>query len=117
GTGVKVVIGGRYSVARAWRGQGVWPALTYPLPLGNFTSDEAHDYLERRGLTDVAHRQQLVNLTAGHPLALSLAVDLAPEPGRRNLGSAPEWHLTVRTLVDRFLRDVADTELPEFLDV
>ena len=54
---------------------------------------------------------QIVRATAGHPLALSLAADLAVQHGVWSFPNAPAWRLTLRGLVEQLLRDVDDADL------
>ena len=54
---------------------------------------------------------RILDLTAGQPLALSLAADLALQLGDRDFAAAPEWKLAAHGLVEQLLRDVAETDL------
>src|SRR2546423_13839846 len=74
-------------------------------------------YLERRGIVDRARQSQILDVAAGHPLALSLAADLTLQPGSGDFAMDPSWKLATHTLVERLLRDVLDADLRSALEV
>lgn len=102
-----VVTGGRNRPAPAWQADIAWSSLTQTLALRNLSPREGADYLAESGIP-VEQRPRLVALTHGHPLALSLVVDLA-RPGGRNdilqLGHEPDL---VRVLLERLITQVPD---------
>src|SRR5207249_753890 len=72
--------------------------------------------LKRRGIDDLMLLTRILDVTAGQPLALSLAADLALQLGDRDFSAAPEWKLAAHGLVEQLLRDIAETELRAALD-
>ncbi|MFD5825954.1 ATP-binding protein [Lentzea sp. NPDC060358] len=82
-----VVIAGRRGPGPRWRADPAWRALMTVVPLGNLSPREGRAYLCAQGVPDQAH-EQLLKISSGHPLTLSMAVDAV----RR--GAAP------RTLAD-----------------
>jgi energy-coupling factor transporter ATP-binding protein EcfA2 len=115
-TRVRVVIAGRYPVGLAWSRSELWHTLIRPLRLEGYSAAETHEYLHRRGLTEPGLVRQVVDAAGNNPLALSLAADLALRFGVRDFGSAPEWRLVVRSLVERLLVEVRDPRLRELLE-
>src|SRR2546423_15621676 len=85
-TGVGVVIAGRYSLGPAWAS---WQKFIRPLVLGGLTRQEGEVLLERRGITDPALVDQVIEAAGGLALALSLAGGIVQRlvvdrfPGRR----------------------------------
>ncbi len=114
--GIHVVFAGRYPMAEAWTEGSTWRQAIQSLPLEGFGPAERDDYLQRRGLDDPALRAQVGEAAGTNPLALALAADLVSQLGVRDLAAAPEWHLVVRTLVERLLRELNDSTLRELLD-
>jgi energy-coupling factor transporter ATP-binding protein EcfA2 len=110
---VKVVIAGRYSLGSNW---GSWLRVIRPMELRGLTSEQAEDYLGRRGVREEQLRAQIIWATGGHPLALSLAADIVQRFGVRDLGVAPEWRLALRALVRELLRDIRDPKLKDLLE-
>lgn len=115
-TGVRLVIAGREPLGPAWGGDGAWAKLIRPLPLEGLSPIESREYLAGHGVTGADLQEQILGVAGGHPLALSLAADLAVQFGVRDFVRAPEWRLAVRTLTERLLRDVGDPALRELLE-
>ena len=115
-TTARVVIAGRYPLRPRTDSGPSWADLIQRLELGPLAPAEARDYLRRRGLEDGILVEQVVQLTGGHPLALSLAADMALEVGIRDFARAPEWRLAVRSLVGDLLEDVHDEGLRSLLE-
>lgn len=115
-TSVKVAIAGRYPLATIWSHDDLWRELIEPLPLEGLSNDEGHAFLKRRGLSEPGIVEQVLRAAGGHPLALSLAADLAVQLGSRDFTTFPEWRLSVRSLVERLLRHVPDEGLRELLE-
>jgi hypothetical protein len=111
---VRIVIAGRYGLARTWGG--AWAQLLDELVLGPLPRDEARLYLERRGLAEPRLVEQILRVAAGQPLALSLAAELALQHADIDFEAAPEWRVAVHGLVERLLRDVAETDLRAALE-
>jgi hypothetical protein len=70
-----VVIAGRNAPDPAWRTEPGWSELIQLLPLRNLEPRASRDYLAARGV-DERYIQPALDLTHGHPLALSLMGDL-----------------------------------------
>lgn len=103
--GVLVLLSSRQAPAP---GSGaVWGDRLVSINLAPFTGEEAHEYLCRAGLMDKAVRAQLVELAAGHPLALSLVAVLASEGRTEEL--APE-------ISARLLHEAAQPGLHVYMD-
>jgi hypothetical protein len=114
--GVKVVIAGRARLELVWHQEEGWRTLIHPLPLAGLAPAECRAYLARRGLRAPAVAEQIVHATAGYPLALALAADLAPHVRAQDFAAAPEWRLVARSLAERLLRDLPDPELRAALE-
>src|SRR5690606_28032236 len=102
-----VVIAGRNPPASAWRTDSGWSELVQVLPLRNLRPEESRTYLANRGTPEDLH-DQILAVTHGHPLALSLIADtLALGEGQRVIrpGDDPD---IVRALLERFVQTVPD---------
>jgi hypothetical protein len=98
-----VVLAGRIPLGEAWQGDVGWRDLIYSLSLRNLRPEESRDYLRRRGIPESQHGAVL-EFTHGHPLALSLVVDVMD---KEPLGFQPEKSPDiVRSLLERFLQQV-----------
>jgi hypothetical protein len=103
-----VVVAGRSGPGRAWRQDSGWGDLLRVVSLRNLGPDDARAFLRSVG---VAMEQQawMLEVSHGHPLALSLLVDVLSQrqaktdPGPLELGSTPD---VVGQLVECFLADV-----------
>jgi AAA ATPase domain len=115
-TNVKVVIAGSARLELLWRQEEGWLTLIHPLPLTGLAPAECRAYLARRGLHAPTLVEQIVQATAGHPLALALAADLALQVRAHDFAAVPEWHLVTRSLVEWLLRDLPDPGLRALLE-
>src|SRR6185503_13899728 len=106
---VRVAIAGRYPLARAWGD--AWSRLIRSIALEGFSREDGRLYLARRGIADPRRQDHILEVTAGHPLALSLAADLALQPGTRDFADDPTWKLAAHSVVEQLLRDIADADL------
>lgn len=99
----RVVIAGRLPPDPAWRTAPGWDALLRAVALRNLRPDESRRYLTARGV-DETHHDALLNVTHGHPLALSLAGDLAAQPGQvpANGFQLNDHPQVLRLLLERF---------------
>jgi hypothetical protein len=113
---VKLVIAGRHPLAQVWRQEGPWHTPIRSLPLGGLSPSESRTKLERRGVREAGLVEQILQATGGYPLALSLAADMVVQFGARDFTAAPEWHLVLRTLVERLLDEAADPVLRALLE-
>ena len=113
---VRVVFASRQPLTTLWQRDDVWHKLVRAMPLEGLSQAESHAYLKHRGLGDrKLVMDQIPRATAGHPLALSLAADLALRLDMASFDGVPEWHLVVRALVDR-LRETEDADVRELLE-
>jgi hypothetical protein len=103
-----VVVAGRKGPGRGWRRDPGWGDLLRVVSLRNLGPDDARAFLRGAG---VSEEQQgwMVELSHGHPLALSLLVDVLSQRlaeadvGPLDLGAAPD---VVGELVESFLAGV-----------
>jgi hypothetical protein len=113
--GTLVVLAGRAAPGPDWRGDPAWADLLRVVALRNLAPDDARAYLSSAGVPEGWHGHVLA-LTHGHPLALSLLVDVLaqrPEPPA-GLGDTPD---VVAELVARFAADVPSPRHRAALDV
>lgn len=115
-TDVRLVVAGRHPLGQMWSASPTWRSLIRPLPLDGLRRSDAKAYLTRRGVADRQLVAQITEASAGYPLALSLAADLALQHGIRDFPSAPAWRLAVRELVERLLREADDRDLRMLLE-
>ena len=99
-----VVVAGRNAPAPAWTADAAWTAAVRAMPLGNLTPAEAGAFLDHRDVPTAEHAGVLA-FTHGYPLALALVAErLRQRPGTPFApADAPD---IVRTLLERFVRDV-----------
>jgi hypothetical protein len=99
-----VVVASSAPPSLAWRADPGWQSLLHVLSLRNLTPEDSRAYLTVRDLPPGCH-QDILDLTYGHPLALSLVAD-AWASGR---GAPDEPVLSpdlIATLLRRLVRDV-----------
>ncbi|MFD6393480.1 AAA family ATPase [Nocardia sp. NPDC060259] len=104
-TNVLVVIAGRHPPAREWLSDPGWRELLRVVSLRNLAPDDARTYLRVAEVPEDKHERMLA-LTHGHPLALSLLVDLLAQTAGElpaTLVDAPD---AVRALLARFVESV-----------
>jgi hypothetical protein len=99
--GSLVVLAGRLPPSPGWRSSPFWRRQLRELPLRDLDEAEGLELLRRNGVVTGADR--LLALTHGHPLALSLLVDVLR---RGEAGEPGPWPA-----------DVVDTLLRRFLDL
>jgi DNA-binding CsgD family transcriptional regulator len=116
-TGLKLVVASHTPLKLSWPPTHSWQHVVLPLPLERFSTDESGAYLLRRGVVDEHLISQIIQATAGYPLGLAFAADLVLDVDLRHFSSAPEWYLTVRSLVERLLAEVTDPDLRALLDL
>jgi hypothetical protein len=78
-----------------------------PIRLDSLPHDAATAYLERRGVSGKVS-EKILEAAGGYPLGLSLAADLAVQRRVTHFKKAPEWHLTLRGLVEELIKDAPD---------
>ncbi|WP_043661079.1 AAA family ATPase [Nocardia thailandica] len=100
-----VVLAGRTPPDPAWAADPGWQELVRVIALRNLAPDDAREYLRAAGVAADAH-ERMLSLTHGHPLALSLLVDLVRQTSAElpaSLAQAPD---AVRALLERFVDSV-----------
>jgi len=91
--GAVTVIASRTRPGPAWRRDPGWHDLLRVVSLRNFGPDEARGILRQAGVSESLH-ERVIELTHGHPLALSLLLDVlaqeADEPPQLELAGVPD---------------------------
>src|SRR6266545_3429798 len=101
---VLTVFAGRNPPDAAWQGDVGWQDLVRVISLRNLSQEESHAFLNKRGLP-ADHQQGILEFTHGHPLALSLVVEVFSQRG--HVGLHPEESPDViKTLMERFVQQV-----------
>jgi hypothetical protein len=96
------VSAGRTPPGSAWRADPAWRELLRVVSLRNLNPQESRQYLHACGV-DPARHDQLVELTHGHPLGLSLLADVVARGGEAT--------------ADPLTPDLVGTLLRQFVDV
>jgi hypothetical protein len=107
------VIAGRTAPSAAWRADPAWRDLLRVVSLRNLSPEESRDYLSRCGVPAASH-DRLIEVTHGHPLGLSLLVDVAAGGGRA-IDATPQD--LIGALLRRFLDVVPDRQQRRALEV
>ncbi|WOB10212.1 AAA family ATPase [Piscinibacter gummiphilus] len=94
----RVLIGTRTPPDAVWRTDPLWREASRVLGLRNLDVDECAHYLRARGIP-VEHHDAIVKLTHGHPLAMTLVVDVVQASGEVPHKLARD---VVRQLAERF---------------
>jgi hypothetical protein len=101
---VLIVLAGRQPPSIAWRTDPGWQTLMHMLALPNFSPEESRTYLAKRAIPSEQH-QRMLEFTHGHPLALSLVVDLFAQ--RPNIHFRPDAAPDIiKTLLEQFVQKV-----------
>ena len=101
---VMTVLAGRYAPDVAWQGDVGWQDLVRVISLRNLSHEESRTFLSKRGLP-ADHQLGILEFTHGHPLALSLVVEVYSQRG--HVGLHPEESPDViKTLMERFVQQV-----------
>jgi hypothetical protein len=103
--GALVVVAGRDPPAEAWRQDPGWRDLLRVISLRNLDGDDGRAFLRSAGVADELH-DRVLELTHGHPLALSLLLDVLSQRGDRpplELSAVPD---VVGRLVGSFVAGV-----------
>jgi DNA-binding SARP family transcriptional activator len=118
--GVLVVIAGRKPPSRAWVADPGWRELLRVVTLRNLRPEDARAYLGVEGIPKSLH-DSVLGLTHGHPLALSLFVDvLSQSASSEDAGHLFELADTpdvVRLLLERFIDGVPNARQRRALEV
>jgi hypothetical protein len=119
GTETQVVMAGRDAPSRGWLDDPGWRELLRVVALRNLSPDEARAFLRAAGVEETLHHPVL-ELTHGHPLALSLLVDVLHQRGDQaralgfDLGRAPD---VLAVLLERFVAGVPSERHRRALEV
>jgi hypothetical protein len=100
-----VVIAGRRPPSRGWRSDPAWSALMHVVRLANLPPEDARQYLDVAGVCGTLH-DEIVAVTGGHPLTLSLLIDVLDHcSGGTDLAvfHAPD---VMRRLLEHFVEDL-----------
>ena len=112
-----VVIAGRDPPAAGWLEDAGWRELLRAVSLRNLPPDDARALLTIEGVSEQLH-DRVLELTHGHPLALSLFVEVLDQrpvrEGALDLGGAPD---VVRPLLERFVAGVPSAAHRRALEV
>src|ERR1051325_6484244 len=101
---VLTVLAGRNPPDITWQGDSGWQDLVRVISLRNLSQEEGREFLNKRGLP-FDHQQGILEFTHGHPLALSLVVEVYSQRG--HIGLHPEESPDViKTLLERFVQHV-----------
>jgi hypothetical protein len=99
-----IVLAGRQAPSAAWRSDPGWQTVIRTLPLRNLSPEESLLYLGKRSLPADQH-SNILGFTHGHPLALSLVVDVYAQRG--DVPTRPEDAPdVVRVLLEQLVQKV-----------
>ncbi len=111
-----VVLAGRQAPPVAWRADDGWGALTRIISLRNFNSNESAAYLASQGVP-IDQIRPILDVTYGHPLALSLVADLVKQNRGLRADALQRDPDIVRTLLERFVAEVPDPLFRQALEI
>jgi hypothetical protein len=99
-----MVLAGREPPAPAWRSEAAWRELLRVIALRNLRPDSSRAYLRAAGVPEALHERVLA-FTHGHPLALSLVVDVLAQEKRQGLADFTPEHApdVIGELLARFV--------------
>jgi hypothetical protein len=102
-----MVLAGREPPGPAWRSEAAWRELLRVIALRNLRPDESRAYLRAAGVPEALHERVLA-FTHGHPLALSLVVDVLAQEKLQGLADFTPEHApdVMRELLSRFVAGV-----------
>lgn len=111
-----VVLAGRTPLAAAWRSDAGWQRLARAVALRNLSPVEARAYLHNSGVPAFQHQAALL-FTHGHPLALSLVVDVLAQQRAVGIEALPADVLLFPSAVPDVVQDLLGRlvqEVPSF---
>jgi hypothetical protein len=115
-----VVIAGRAAPAQQWLVDPGWRELLRIISLRNLAPQDARDYLSHARVRGELH-DRILELTHGHPLALSLLVEVVAQRAARGEPELPagigEARDVVGALLERFVDDVPSERHRRALEV
>jgi hypothetical protein len=105
--GTIVVVAGRAKPAIGWSADEGWRDVLTVVPLRNLEPDEVRDLLSIEGVSESLH-QHLIETSHGHPLAVTLLIDVWQQRGpdddpAASLAASPD---IVQSLLERFVAGV-----------
>lgn len=92
-----------------------WAPLVSAIELSGLSPKERREYAERRGIPDPNVLDRLTRHLSGHPLALSLALDLINDFDVVDVRAEPRWINKLAELVER-LTSGLDTQLRQMIE-
>jgi hypothetical protein len=98
------VLAGRDLPDPVWRFDSGWQSLVRLLPLRNLTAQDSQTYLTSH-LIPAEHHHAILNVTYGHPLALSLVIDTFAQRQEIAVQATPSPDV-VKTLLERLVQRV-----------
>ena len=107
------VLAGRVAPGTAWRADPAWRDLLRVVSLRNLSRADSGEFLRRSGIPEASH-DRLIQVAHGHPLALSLLVDV---PADEAVITGPAPADVVGALLRRFLDVVPDRAQRAALEV
>jgi hypothetical protein len=115
----RVVVAGRDAPSRGWLEDAGWRDLLRVVALRNLSPGDARAFLAAAGVDESLH-ERVLEVTHGHPLALSLLVDVLGQRGGEahglavDLGQAPD---VLGVLLERFMAGVPSERHRQALEV
>ena len=106
-----IVLLGRKRPSAAWRSD-AWQTLCRVSPLRNLSDADSRTFLESQTVPSSSY-EQILGMTYGYPLALSLVAENYAQTGTLGLGSDPSPDI-IAMLLDRFVEGVNE---PAYRDV
>ncbi|HHO55216.1 MAG TPA: ATP-binding protein [Trueperaceae bacterium] len=101
-----IILAGREPLSAAWKSDHAWSKLIKEINLRNLSPKESCLFLEKRGVLKQEY-SKVISLTHGHPLALSLIVDVFKDSQEIDFQYSDNPNI-VRTLLNRFLDQSPD---------
>ncbi len=111
---VLIVILGRKRPASGWRSD-VWQNLCRAVPLRNLSDADSRRFLDAQTVPSEI-QDQILGMTHGYPLALSLVAENFAQTGNIGLGPDPSIDL-VTVLLDRFVEGVEEPLQRDLLEL
>ncbi|GMK37445.1 hypothetical protein PCCS19_04990 [Paenibacillus sp. CCS19] len=108
-----ILLAGRFPLRGGWVSSPAWRSLIKFMPLSPFDFENCKAYSFIYGKNDESFVRQSYMITKGHPLALSLYMDV------HNREQEPElllWKETFKEIAGRWLRELPDPALCELLE-
>ncbi len=101
-----IILAGRKPLTAPWRSDSAWSDLIHEINLRNLSPEESRLFLKKRNVLKNQY-DKVLKLTHGHPLALSLMVDVFKNKEEIDFQFSDNPNI-VRTLLNRFLDQSPD---------